>query len=121
MPNIDRRQKREGLDEKNERCREGSHQREPISRANHQINQRDGPGEENEDLEKVRQWTPPEGVAANGQERRLKKKPETDRKEIKPAVEREASPSGKDRPHKRREKTEGGSDEKLAIHREQPL
>src|SRR5436190_12102626 len=105
MPNIDRRQKREGLDEKNERCREGSHQREPIGRANHEINQRDGPGEEHEDLEKVRQRTPPKIMAANGEEGGLKKKPETDRKEIKPAMEREACPSSKDRPHKRREKT----------------
>jgi hypothetical protein len=109
------------LDEKNEWRRERSHEREPIGRANDEINQRDGPGQENEDLEKVRQGTTPEVVAANGQESGLKKKPETDRKEIKPAVKREAGPSGKDRPQKRRQKTERGSDEKLAIHREQPL
>ena len=55
-------------------------------------------------------------MAADGKERRLKKKPETDREKIKAAVERDTITGCKESAHYRREKTKRRSDQELAVH-----
>src|SRR5438270_13528977 len=85
MPDIDRREKRKGLNEQHEGSRKCTHQREPISRPNHQVNQGERPGEEDEYFEEVGQWTTAQGVAADVEECALESEAEGDRKEIKAA------------------------------------
>src|SRR5205814_9288723 len=114
MRHIDRRGEGERLHREDKRRRERSHERQAIGGSDQQINQRDRPGEKHENLEEIRERASAERMAADGKERRLKKKPETDREKIKAAVERDTITGCKESAHYRREKTKRRSDQELA-------
>src|SRR5205807_176974 len=90
MRHIDRHNQGKRLQRENERRRERAHERQAIGGSDQQINQRDRPGEKHENLEEIRERASAERMSTNGKERRLKKKPETDREKIKAPVERDA-------------------------------
>ena len=118
MDIVDPGQQSECLNDKNERRGEGAHQRKAIGWPDQHVNQRDRPGEENENLKQVRERTSAKGMTADRQERRLKNKSEPDCEKIKsPGVEI-LRPQQDHRPHDRREKTNGRNDKQLLIHRE---
>lgn len=104
MRHIDRRGQGKRLQRENERRRERSHERKAIRRTDQQINQRDRPGEKDENLEEICERTAAERMSADGKERRLKKKAEPDREKIKAAVERDSVARRQEGAHERREK-----------------
>jgi len=116
---VDPGQQSKCLNDKNERRRERAHQRKAIGRSDQDVNQRNRPGEENENLKQIRQRTSAKRMTSDRQERRLKNKSETDREKIKSPGMKILRPQQDCRPHHRRQKTNSRNDEKLSIHRAQ--
>src|SRR5712691_12597993 len=83
MEIVDPGQQSKCLNDKNERRGERAHQRKAIGRSDQHVNQRNRPGEENENLKQVRDRTAAKCMTTDRQERRLKNKSQSDRKKIK--------------------------------------
>ncbi len=115
---IDRREKREKLDEKNERSGEGTHQGEPISGPNREINQCNRPAEEDKDFEEICDRASADGMAAYRKKNRLQDEPRRDRKKIETPAMQKTGAKGQNGADNRDEKTAGGENNKEAIHRE---
>ena len=115
---VDLGQQSKCLNDKNKRRRERAHQRKPIGRPDQHVNQRDRPGEENENLKQVRDRTSAKRMTSDRQERRLKNKSEPDRQKIKSPGVKILRTQQDRRPHNRYEKTNCRNNEKMSIHRE---
>src|SRR5947207_7935086 len=120
MPDIDRREKRERLDEQDQRRRESAHERQPVGGSDGQINQRHRPGEKDKDFEEVCYWATSQGVTADRQECALKNETQGDRKEIKSARPENAVAQRRHGMRDRDQKTQSGAKEKLPFHRDHP-
>src|SRR2546423_7054932 len=116
MPDIDRREKGERLDEQDQRGRESAHERQAISRPDREINQRQRPGQKDEDLEKIRDRTTPEIVSAHRQERTLEKKSESDGDEVEAPRPKHSVTQSRDGMRDRDEKADCRKEDELSIH-----
>src|SRR2546423_14163810 len=121
MPDIDRREQREPLNEQGQRRRERTHKRKPVGRSDQQINQRERPGQENEYFEQVRDRTTPERVSANRKKSALKCEPKRDREKIKATRSEHAFAQGGQSMSHRDQETQSGSKKKLPFHRERSV
>src|SRR5438067_279756 len=117
MPDIDRGEKRERLDEQDQRRRESAHERQPVGRSNRQINQRHRPGEEDKNFEEVRDRATPQSMAANGQERALENEPQDYCEKIKSARPENAVAQRRHGMRDRNQETDRRSNDELSIHR----
>ncbi len=117
MPDINRRDQGKRLQQENKRRGKRAHEREPISRPDQHVDERNRPGEEDEHLKQVCQRAASQRMAANRQECRLKNEPKSDRKKTKPARLKSPRAQRKDRPHDCGEKTKRRDDEQISIHR----
>jgi len=104
------------LNSENERRGESAHERKPVSRTNQQVNQRDRPGEKDQNLKKICQRTSSQRMTADRQKRRLKNKAESNREKIKSSWSKNSGAQSDPGMHDRREKTDCRNDEKIAIH-----
>src|SRR5437588_12666123 len=75
---------RENLKEKNERRSKRAEQGEAIARADQQIEEHHGPAQKNENLEEIRERTPPQRVTPRKKKCGLKNEAERDRGKVKP-------------------------------------
>jgi len=119
VPHINRRDQGKSLNQENERRGERPHEGEPVSRPDQHIDERNRPGEEDQNLKQVRQRASTKCMTTDGQECRLKNEPKSDRKKTKPARLKSPRADRKNRPHNCGEKTKRRDDEKLLIHQKQ--
>jgi hypothetical protein len=118
MADVDWRNQGKSLQQENQRRGERAHEREPISRPHQHVDERNRPGEKDENLKQVRQRAASQRMAANEQECRLKNEPKSDRKKTKLARLKSPRPQRTDRPHDCGEKTKRRNDEQISVHRE---
>ena len=117
MRDIDRREKGEGLNSENERCRKRPHERETIGRSHQQIDERDRPGEKDEHFKQIGQRTTAQSVAAHGKKGGLAEETGADGKEIESPMECDLLTGREYRPDERRQITERRNYDQLPIHR----
>ena len=104
------------LQNEDQRRGERPHQRKSVSGTNHEIDQRNRPGEKDEDLKEIGQRATPQGVAARPKECTLENESDDDRKKIEARRLVVSSPDRECCSYHRKEKAEGGDDEQLVIH-----
>src|ERR1041385_7686903 len=116
VPNINWRDESKRLNQDNQRRGDGAHEREPVSRSDQQIDERNRPRHENEHLKQVRQGTTAKHVASDGQERGLKDETESDRDKVKPGRAKNSGTHGHHASNNGGKKTKRRDNEKLTIH-----
>ena len=118
---IDWRDEREKLNQKNQRRRKRPHERQSISRADDQIDERDRPTEENKDFEQIRDWATAERVSTQVKKNRLEDEPSSDSKKIETSSMQNAGAQRHDCADNGDQITASGDNDEEAVHRERPV
>lgn len=118
---IDRRDEREELNEKNQRRRKGSHERQSISRTDDEIDERYRPTEEDKDFEQIGDRATTERVSTQVKKNRLEDEPRSDSKKIEtPSMQNSTAQHHNCADDGGQVAASRGNDEE-AIHRERPV